>query len=133
MAALSKAVAVAVESLGEPVEHQKAEFDMFAEDDDDDMFAEPKHRQYANLKGDAPEQSKALDLSMLDDWDDLEGYYRIILGELFCQGWSTLKELIKSVYGDGDFAGAIPERPDEADARLATWRTRVGAHPVPGP
>ena len=54
----------------------------------------------------------------------------IIFGEIYVQGWSTLKELISAVYGAGDFADAIPEGPD--DARVTVWRGRVKAHPVPG-
>ncbi|KAI6893792.1 hypothetical protein KC355_g20744, partial [Hortaea werneckii] len=58
---------------------QNKEYDMFAEDDDDDMFA----------PDDAPakpavstKQGKTLDQSLLDNWDYPDGHYRIILGEL---------------------------------------------------
>ena len=64
----------------------KDEFDMFA--DDDDMFAEPPiATKQGDTRVDAAKavslpKAKALDMTMLDDWDDEEGYYKIILGEL---------------------------------------------------
>ncbi|KAH0551358.1 hypothetical protein GP486_007426, partial [Trichoglossum hirsutum] len=72
-----------------PIEKSKApkdEFDMFAEDDDD-MFAEPivakkDEKKKETSKSVALPQPKELDMSMLDNWDDHEGYYRVILGEL---------------------------------------------------
>jgi|SRR5579862_5473302 len=71
--------------VGEKLKKPKDEFDMFAEDDDD-MFAEPipiknDEEKKASKAVDLP-QPKELDMSMLDNWDDHEGYYRVILGEL---------------------------------------------------
>ena len=65
----------------------KDEFDMFAEADEDDMFAETTQTTKATEASDMARAlpvplSKAIDMSMLDDWDDEEGYYKIILGEL---------------------------------------------------
>ncbi|KAL8955046.1 MAG: hypothetical protein Q9183_006815 [Haloplaca sp. 2 TL-2023] len=66
-----------------PSEKPRDEFDMFA--DEDDMFADapviPKAQPEAAKAVPVP-QSKAMDVSMLDDWDDHEGYYKVILGEL---------------------------------------------------
>jgi serine/threonine-protein kinase PRP4 len=63
---------------------EKDELDMFAEDDD--MFAATSPTTKANGTGATQavpvSKAKALDMSMLDDWDDHEGYYKIILGEL---------------------------------------------------
>ncbi|KAM3080150.1 U4/U6 small nuclear ribonucleoprotein prp4 [Clarireedia jacksonii] len=67
----------------------KDDFDMFA-DDDDDMFAEnPTETEQPQVEtnGDVAKavpipQAKELDVGMLDNWDDIEGYYKIILGEL---------------------------------------------------
>ncbi|KAI9714088.1 MAG: hypothetical protein M1812_006535 [Candelaria pacifica] len=63
------------------------EFDMFADEDEDDMFAKAPTPTTANAGDDrakavAIPQAKPLDMSLLDDWDDPEGYYRVILGEL---------------------------------------------------
>ena len=65
----------------------KDEFDMFAEEYEEDMFAEAPPITKNTEAGDSARAvpvptSKAIDMSMLDDWDDEEGYYKIILGEL---------------------------------------------------
>ncbi|KAK2798396.1 U4/U6 small nuclear ribonucleoprotein prp4 [Onygenales sp. PD_10] len=56
--------------------------DMFAEDDDD-MFAEeaPTDSKQSETvsKQSIPQE---LDMSMMDNWDDPEGYYNVMLGEL---------------------------------------------------
>jgi len=88
------------------VSKPKDEFDMFA--DEDDMFAE----ESTNAKGDdaAGEiakavpvpQAKALDMSMLDDWDDEAGYYKVILGELLDGRYH-----IQSNLGKGMFSGVV--------------------------
>lgn len=62
------------------------EFDMFADEDDDDMFAETLGA--AKAAGDqdvtkaVPVLRAAIDMSMLDDWDDEEGYYKINIGQV---------------------------------------------------
>lgn len=61
--------------------------DMFADDDDDDMFAIVADTKDAVANGEPNKAvviptAKELDQSLLDNWDDPEGYYRIILGEL---------------------------------------------------
>jgi len=59
--------------------------DMFASDGEDDMFAPIPAKSTTlsepSLAVNIP-IAKELDQSLLDDWDDHEGYYRIILGEL---------------------------------------------------
>ena len=65
----------------------KDPFDMFAEDDDDDMFAEETNGSIGTNqpKGTAAPnvpQPQELDMSMMDNWDDPEGYYNVMLGEL---------------------------------------------------
>lgn len=50
------------------------EFDMFAEDDDDDMFAPGG----AAAKTTGHAEIRALDSSLLDNWDYPDGHYRII-------------------------------------------------------
>ncbi|PGH23377.1 CMGC/DYRK/PRP4 protein kinase [Polytolypa hystricis UAMH7299] len=79
--------------IPEPTEsqpaHMKAKdaFDMFAEDEDeDDMFAEDFNpvAKPTELTANAGNQAVAqeLDVGMMDNWDDPEGYYIVMLGEL---------------------------------------------------
>lgn len=89
-----------------PASNPKDEFDMFA--DEDDMFAE----EPATAKGDNESggvakavpvpQAKALDMSMLDDWDDEAGYYKVILGELLDGRYH-----VQSNLGKGMFSGVV--------------------------
>jgi len=97
-----------------PVEEKpkksKDEFDMFAEDDDDDMFAEgptPNGKPHANASEDTAKavpipQAKELDIGMLDNWDDVEGYYKVILGELLNSRYHVQANL-----GKGMFSGVV--------------------------
>ena len=80
--------------------------DMFAEDDELDMFAEIPSAS-RKLEKDAAKavpipQAKALDMSMLDDWDDPEGYYKVILGELLDGRYH-----VQSNLGKGMFSGVV--------------------------
>lgn len=82
-------------------------FDMFAEVDDLDMFAEAPITSTEGSKPQFPKgvsvpQAKALDMSMLDDWDDHEGYYKVILGELLDSRYHVLSNL-----GKGMFSGVV--------------------------
>ncbi|KAI4144429.1 MAG: hypothetical protein LQ341_002663 [Variospora aurantia] len=81
----------------------KDELDMFA--DEDDMFADapvaPK-AQPGTAKAVPVPQSKAVDMSMLDDWDDDEGYYKVILGELLDNRYH-----VQSNLGRGMFSGVV--------------------------
>lgn len=86
------------------------EFDMFAEDDDDDMFAEepavngtakPKVSE-AVAKAVPIPLAKELDIGMLDNWDDIEGYYKVILGELLNGRYHVQANL-----GKGMFSGVV--------------------------
>ncbi|TKA69662.1 hypothetical protein B0A49_06254, partial [Cryomyces minteri] len=75
----------------------KKEFDMFADDDeDDDMFsqdpAQPTTPQEA--------QPKQLDRSLLDDWADSDGYYRIIVDELLGGRYHVRALLGKGMYAN---------------------------------
>lgn len=85
------------------------EDDMFAagsDDDDDDMFSTKPPR--ATTKAAAPSATGAgqvgrkLHKNMLDTWDDPEGYYKIIAGELFDDRY-VLGELL----GKGVFANVV--------------------------
>ena len=88
-------------------EEKDDDFDMFAEGDDDDMFAEgpPKPKKARNDSGKVVHvvpQAKQLDASMLDNWDDTEGYYRVILGELLDGRYHVQANL-----GKGMFSGVV--------------------------
>ena len=81
------------------------EFDMFAEGDYD-MFAEAPptvvNKAKESAKAVPVPQAKALDMSMLDDWDDAEGYYKVILGELLDNRYH-----VQSNLGKGMFSGVV--------------------------
>ncbi|EHL00879.1 putative Serine/threonine-protein kinase prp4 [Glarea lozoyensis 74030] len=87
------------------------EFDMFAdEDDEDDMFAEkpvgnkifvPNPEENV-AKAVAIPGAKELDIGMLDNWDDIEGYYKVILGELLNGRYHVQANL-----GKGMFSGVV--------------------------
>jgi len=84
------------------------DFDMFAEDDDD-MFAEdPKPQADAGVKSTETAEAvpipsaKELDVGMLDNWDDTEGYYKVILGELLNGRYHVQANL-----GKGMFSGVV--------------------------
>lgn len=81
----------------------KDDFDMFAEDDD--MFAEETETNGnapASAKAVPIPQAKTLDIGMLDNWDDPEGYYKIILGELLNGRYHVQANL-----GQGMFSGVV--------------------------
>ena len=90
----------------EVIEKPKDEFDMFAEEDD--MFAEaPVAARTDSFAKDSAmavpvPQSHALDMGMLDDWDDADGYYKVILGELLENRYH-----IQSNLGKGMFSGVV--------------------------
>jgi serine/threonine-protein kinase PRP4 len=97
------------------VKKSKDEFDMFA--DEDDMFAEePTTRTNKGsdemAKAVPVPQAKALDMSMLDDWDDEEGYYKVILGELLDRRYH-----VQSNLGRGMFSGVVRAM-DQTNKRL---------------
>ena len=82
------------------------DFDMFAEGDDD-MFAEPapkakKEKPGADKAHTAVSDAKQLDASLLDNWDDPEGYYRVIPAELLDGRYR-----IQTNLGRGMFSGVV--------------------------
>ena len=94
----------------------KDQFDMFA-DEDEDMFAEEPVSRTNDTNGQVVtavpvQQAKALDMSMLDDWDDEEGYYKVILGELLDSRYH-----VQSNLGKGMFSGVVRAL-DQTDKRL---------------
>ncbi|KZZ95693.1 Protein kinase-like domain protein [Ascosphaera apis ARSEF 7405] len=71
-------------------------FDMFAEDEDDDMFADtpPQTAQTAAK----PSTGQELDVSMMDNWDDPQGYYNVMLGELINGRYHVTQNLGKGMF-----------------------------------
>ena len=93
------------EPTAENPTHMEAKdpFDMFAEDDDD-MFAE--EMPSLNKRKDEPQngtnpsiaQPQELDMSMMDNWDDPEGYYNVVLGELIDGRYHVRQNLGKGMF-----------------------------------
>ena len=94
------------EKTNEMSEKDDTSLDMFAEDDDLDMFADApaaaRRPEQEAAKAVTVPQAKALDMSMLDDWDDSEGYYKVILGELLDNRYH-----VQSNLGKGMFSGVV--------------------------
>lgn len=77
-----------------PVQKQKKEFDMFASDDEDDD-AEVASEDKAPIKG------TVLDEKLLDNWDDADGYYKLISNELVNGGrYRLIKALGRGVFAN---------------------------------
>lgn len=86
----------------EPVQPKaKDPYDMFADDDGDDMFAEDTHETaqpaHASATSAVP-QPQELDISMMDNWDDPEGYYNVRLGELINGRYHVQQNLGKGMF-----------------------------------
>ncbi|KAJ9619093.1 U4/U6 small nuclear ribonucleoprotein prp4 [Knufia peltigerae] len=72
---------------------KKDEFDMFADEDDDDMFAEAPMKPKAEAQ-----TAQALDVNLMDNWDDPEGYYITILGELIMGRYHVTQNLGRGMF-----------------------------------
>jgi serine/threonine-protein kinase PRP4 len=84
----------------EPEKH-KDQFDMFAEDDDEvDMFAEASSKPDKPISISHPDTKNAqsLDATMMDNWDDPDGYYMTIPGELFESRYHVLQNLGRGMF-----------------------------------
>lgn len=73
-------------------------FDMFAEDDDDMFAEEAPDVKPAHASATAVPQGKELDVSMMDNWDDSEGYYAVRLGELINGRYHVHQNLGKGMF-----------------------------------
>lgn len=93
-------------------------FDMFAEDDDLDMFAAgpaaPRMGEAGPKKAVPVRAANAIDMSMLDDWDDADGYYKVILGELLDGRYH-----VQSNLGKGMFSGVVRATDQTTDRLVA--------------
>ena len=88
-----------------PVKKRKKDFDMFnfdtdSADDDDSSDELPK--------------GKVLDQSLLDNWDDKHGFYRILAGELYCNRY-----LARQTLGQGTFANVVRAYDNSAHKMVA--------------
>ena len=95
----------AAQPLAEKAESKDADgYDMFA--DDVDMFAAgpsaPQMDKAGPKKAVPVRAANAIDMSMLDDWDDADGYYKVILGELLDGRYH-----VQSNLGKGMFSGVV--------------------------
>ena len=78
-----------------PVKKQKKEFDMFASDDDDEDEEDVETEANVAAKG------TILDEKLLDNWDDPEGYYKLISNELVDGGrYRVIKGLGRGVFAN---------------------------------
>lgn len=101
---------IATEGDSGTAKEEKDDFDMFADDDDDMFAAHSEVKSDGEPKNPAAEQSKAvpipapktLGIGMLDNWDDSEGYYKVILGELLDGRYHVQTNL-----GRGMFAAVV--------------------------
>jgi serine/threonine-protein kinase PRP4 len=81
----------------------KDPFDMFAPDDDD-MFAEEtslstkENPEGGGLAQPSIALPQELDMSMMDNWDDPEGYYNVMLGELINGRYHVQQNLGKGMF-----------------------------------
>ncbi|KAJ5188510.1 hypothetical protein N7491_004834 [Penicillium cf. griseofulvum] len=73
-------------------------FDMFAEDDDDMFAEEAPDAKPSHASATAVPQGKELDISMMDNWDDSEGYYAVRLGELINGRYHVHQNLGKGMF-----------------------------------
>ena len=106
-----------------PVDNRSQdEYDMFAEGDELDFFEKPaldfnqNELQQETSQAVPVIQAKALDMSMLDDWDDHDGYYKVILGELLDGRYH-----VQSNLGKGMFSGVV-RATDQKTTRLVALK-----------
>ncbi|KIY03432.1 uncharacterized protein Z520_00123 [Fonsecaea multimorphosa CBS 102226] len=89
-----EAVTEADNKSAPPPSKATGEFDMFADEDgDDDMFAEAPMKPKAEIK-----TAQALDVNLMDNWDDSEGYYITILGELIEDRYHVTQNLGRGMF-----------------------------------
>lgn len=110
--------------VNEPIDKKaRAGLDMFAEIDDFDMFADgsavvEKPEQEVAKALPVP-QAKTIEMGMLDDWDDSEGYYKVLLGELLDKRYQ-----VQSNLGRGMFSGVVRALDQETNRLVAVKMIR---------
>ena len=102
-------------TISPSLEKPKDSFDMFAEDEDDDLDmyaaapAKPVKDSQTEIK-----VAQALDVNLMDNWDDHEGYYNAILGELIQGRYHVQQNL-----GRGMFASVVRARDNKRSHDVA--------------
>ncbi|KAH7552587.1 dual specificity protein kinase pom1 [Bipolaris maydis] len=96
-----------------PVKKQKKEFDMFASDDDEDEDEDVEPEANVAAKG------TVLDEKLLDNWDDPEGYYKLISNELVDGGrYRVIKGLGRGVFANVAQAEEVGTDDGDASPRI---------------
>jgi serine/threonine-protein kinase PRP4 len=95
-----------------PVKKQKKEFDMFASDDEDE-------EEDVGTEGAVAAKGTVLDEKMLDNWDDPEGYYKLISNELVDGGrYRMIKGLGRGVFANVAQAEEVKTDTGDANPRI---------------
>jgi serine/threonine-protein kinase PRP4 len=95
-----------------PVKKQKKELDMFASDDEDDEVEEAGEE-------DLGAKGTVLDEKLLDNWDDPEGYYKLISNELVNNGrYRMVRHLGRGVFANVAQAEDRNSESDDASRKL---------------
>jgi hypothetical protein len=95
----SRPEASRVESRTTELKQRRDPFDMFADDDDEvDMFADAPPKPGKSSTTADTKTAQSLDVKMMDNWDDPEGYYMTIPGELFESRYHVLQNLGRGMF-----------------------------------
>ncbi|KAH8643958.1 hypothetical protein IG631_01422 [Alternaria alternata] len=95
-----------------PVKKQKKEFDMFASDDEDE-------EEDVGTEDVVAAKGTVLDEKMLDNWDDPEGYYKLISNELVDGGrYRMIKGLGRGVFANVAQAEEINTDNGDTNSRI---------------
>ena len=91
--------------------NKKKEFDMFAFDDDE----ENEEEEHENV----PAKGTVLDAKLLDNWDDPDGYYKIISNELVNAGqYRMIKILGRGVFANVAQAEDVKDQVDGKNGKV---------------
>lgn len=95
-----------------PVKKQKKEFDMFASDDEDED-------EDVETEANVAAKGTVLDEKLLDNWDDPEGYYKLISNELVDGGrYRVIKGLGRGVFANVAQAEEVGTDNGDASPRI---------------
>lgn len=83
-------------------ENEEEDLDMFADDNEDDVFAETTKKPETGgyLIAVPASHVKELDKSLLDQWDDADGYYKVMPGELVQGRYEIVEKLGKGMFAE---------------------------------
>jgi serine/threonine-protein kinase PRP4 len=95
-----------------PVKKQKKEFDMFASDDEDE-------EEGVEAEASVTAKGTVLDEKLLDNWDDPEGYYKLISNELVDGGrYRMIKGLGRGVFANVAQAEEVNTDNEDSSPRI---------------